>query len=175
MTMSLINAVTVGAGTASSISFNSIPQTYTDLMLICSVRVGTSTGSAWADAGLAFNGSSSGYSGRMFYGQGASTATVGEGTSSYVVVRVQSNDGTANIFSNTQIHIPNYTAAVAKSVSYDSVTENNATNSIQTISASLWDNTAAITSLTLSTSFFVQYSTISLYGIQKGSGGATVS
>jgi hypothetical protein len=175
MTMALISTITVGAGGAAAFTFSNIPQSFTDLLLVASVRIGTTTGNTWGDAGLTFNGVATGYSGMMLYGTGSGAGSVIEGTSSYIVVRVQSNDGSANVFSNTSLHIPNYTSANSKSISYDSVTENNATSSIQTISTGLWNNTAAITSLTLSTTTFVQNSTVSLYGILKGSGGATVS
>lgn len=173
MTMKLIETVSVGASGASTINFASISQSYTDLMILASVRVGTTTGSTWADTGLTFNGSGTGYSGRILYGQGSAAASIVEGGDTFIDVRVQSNDGTSNVFSNTSIYIPNYTAAIPKSVSYETVTENNATSSLQSISAGYWNNTAAITSLSFNTSIFVQNSTISLYGILKGSEGAS--
>lgn len=174
-TKQLISTVTVGSGGASAVSFLNIPQTFTDLVLVVSARIGTTTGSVWGDTALQFNSSSSGYSGRYLYGASGSGVGSGtEGTSAYNIVRIQSNDGTANVFSSTVITIPNYTGSSAKVVSYDSVSENNGTSSIQTIAAELWNNSAAITALGMSTSTFVQYSTFSLYGITKGSGGATV-
>jgi hypothetical protein len=176
MTMKLIQTINVGSGGVSSVSFTSIPQTFTDLLLVVSARISTTTGSVWGDSALQFNGSSSGYSGRYLYGATGSGVGVGtEGTSAYNIVRIQSNDGTANTFSNTNINILNYASSAPKLVSYDSVSENNGTSSIQTIAAELWSDTAAITSLGMSTSNFAQYSSFSLYGITKGSGGATVS
>ncbi len=74
-----------------------------------------------------------------------------------------------NTFANGEIYIPNYTASVNKSVSIDSVTENNATSAIAALDAGLWANTAAITSINLNgnNGNFVQYSTAYLYGIVK--------
>ena len=58
MTYTLISTVTVGAGGAASIDFNSIPGTYTDLLLVVSVR---STRPAATNDGLfmSINGSGS--------------------------------------------------------------------------------------------------------------------
>ena len=60
-------------------------------------------------------------------------------------------------------------------MSVDAVGENNATQAFQIISAGLWANTAAITSIQLipqsGGGTFVADSTVSLYGITKGSDG----
>ncbi len=173
--MQLIGTFTAGSGGVAGFTFSNIPQNFTDLLLIASVRIGTTTGSTWGDAAIFFNDIQTGYSGKFLYGQGSSAASTTEAGSSYVVVRCQSNDGTANVFSNTTVHIPNYSSSLIKTISYDTVTENNATSSLQSIHSSRWNNTAAITSLSFTTSTFVQNSTVSLYGITKGSGGATVA
>jgi len=56
-----------------------------------------------------------------------------------------------------------------KSISADAVEENNGTTAFAGLSAALWSNTAAITSITLTpqTGSYVQYSTATLYGISK--------
>jgi hypothetical protein len=56
ITYTLISSVTVGAGGAASMSFTSIPSTYTDLVVFCSGRAANS----FTSAGLLlkFNGSS---------------------------------------------------------------------------------------------------------------------
>ena len=86
-------------------------------------------------------------------------------------------NATSNTFGNTSVYIPNYAGSTNKSVSSDAVTENNATTASQQILASIWNNTSAITSIFVSDtgSNLVQNSTASLYGILRGSGGATVS
>jgi len=73
------------------------------------------------------------------------------------------------------IYIPNYTSSNAKSASIDGVSENNATASYQTIDAFLWNDTSAITSITLTLSGgnFAQYSSASLYGVTAGNDGIT--
>lgn len=172
--MDLIQTITVGSGGSSSITFSNIPQTHTDLMVLVGVRI-DSTAGTWIDAALQFNGSGSGYSGRFMYGQGSSVGAGVEGTATYIPVRLQSNSTTANTFGNTSIYIPNYASSNPKVTSYESIVENAVTISMQMIQVGLWNNTAAITSLTLSTSSFMQYSSASLYGVLKGTGGATSS
>jgi hypothetical protein len=92
---------------------------------------------------------------------------------------IPGTDTTSNTFSSTQVYIPNYAGSTNKSVSIDHVTENNATNAyFSGIVAGLWSNTAAITSVKIldqDGGSLVAGSTASIYGILKGSGGATVS
>jgi hypothetical protein len=174
MTMTLISTITVGSGGASSIDFNSIPGTYTDLQVLVSARFGNSQVATvtW----IQFNGSTSNQSSRMLNGNGS-------GASSYTDTKIfgQSNgaNATANTFGNTSFYIPNYAGSTNKAMSIDGVAENNASNAFQELVAGLWSNTSAITSITLKeyngTGTFAQDSTASLYGITKGSGGATVS
>jgi hypothetical protein len=76
---------------------------------------------------------------------------------------------TANTFGNTDIYIPNYAGSANKSVSVDTVEENNGTTARALLGAILWSNTAAITALGLTpvSGSFVQYSTATLYGIKN--------
>ena len=170
--MKLIATATVGSGGAGDITFNSIPQTFTDLLLLFSLRA---TGASYeATFPLYFNGTGTGYTFRTLSGDGASASS--SSGSSAQGVKLVAATATANTFSNGQVYIPNYTAAVNKSYSFDHITENNATNAVQQIAAALWANTAAITSVSIQGTSFVENSTASLYGITKGSDGiVTVS
>jgi hypothetical protein len=156
-----IASVTVGSGGASTIAFSSIPQGYTDLKLIYSTRDGDTGGSA---VYVTFNGLSTNRSMIILQGTGSATSS---GTDTVIYGRGTSGDRTANTFSNGEIYIPNYTSSNYKSVSIDSVEENNATAARTAFTAGLWSSTAAITSITLtpSVSPFAQYSTATLYGI----------
>ena len=159
------STVTVGAGGASSIDFTSIPQTYTDLLLVTSTRVQTL---AYEGEGLVirFNGATTNYTQKQLYGNG-STAASYSGTKIYAG-RSTSNSATANTFSNNQCYIPNYSGATNKSLSTDGVNENNATAAGTDLEAGLWSSTAAITSISLlpdAASTILQYSTATLYGI----------
>jgi hypothetical protein len=159
-TYTLIASSTVGSGGASSIDFTSIPSTYTDLLLKCSFRI-TSGGFNYAT--LTFNGSSSGYTARYVEGNGSAASS---GTATNAVVLYNSSTSTTSTFASTDLYIPNYAGSNYKSVSVDTVTENNATSSYADLFAVLWSNSAAINQVTL-TAGLVQYSTAYLYGIKN--------
>jgi hypothetical protein len=160
-----IATVTVGAGGAANIDFTSIPSTYTDLLLACSLRSTTTD----QDPKMEFNGVTTGYSRRTINGSG--TVAASSSASDAWIGTIDSTSNTASTFANTQIYIPNYTSANYKSYSIDAVMENNATQAFQTFNGSLWSNTAAITSIKFSalsgSLTFAQYSTATLYGILK--------
>lgn len=164
-TFDLIQTVTVGSGGAASIAFTSIPQTYTDLKLIWSTR---STFAATSAAMyMSFNGLTTNFAFRRLRGTGAAVDSYSEASSTLYGTATGAN-ATSNVFSNGEIYIPNYAGSTNKSFSVDSVSENNATDSIQVLYAGLWSNTAAITSISFTTdSNFAQYSSASLYGIKN--------
>lgn len=160
-----IQTVTVGAGGASTIDFTSIPQTYTDLLLVVSAR-GTSN---FAGSGYFMyvrpNGSSTNLSGRYLVGTG--TSAVSGTIAPYIYM--SPSDVTASVFGNGQMYFPNYRSSNFKSTSAESVYENNASGAYQDLSAGLWSDTSAITSLTIvpGGGNFAQYSTATLYGIKS--------
>lgn len=159
----LIATTTVGSGGASTIDFTSIPQTYTDLMLVVSARQATGTN---AVGDLTFNGLTTNLSERYLTGDGAS-ATSATGTKINPVLSYSTD--TASTFGNATIYIANYTGSTNKSVSIDSVSENNATSAFQRLVAGLWSSSAAITQVTLTSPSgnWAQYSSASLYGIKN--------
>jgi hypothetical protein len=172
--MKLIESKTLGTA-AASIEFTSIPQTFTDLVVMTSLR-------SVADEGLAlisFNGSTSNFSERFLRGNGSTvdSAFFDSGGFARIFGTSGQSSQTSNTFSNGSLYIPNYTGSTNKSVSSDSVNENNATGALQTLVALLWSNSAAITSLAITSNSgdLAIGSTISLYGILKGSGGVVVS
>ena len=163
-TYTLLETITVGAAGASSVTFNSIPQTgYTDLVVKMSVR--DNTGNIGNFLNISLNGNTTGFTGRYLNGNG-SAAGSGSGFPR-LVVEYSGASSTANTFGNAEMYFPNYTSANYKSYSGDSVSENNATTAYADMSAGLWSNTAAITSITFTpnTGQLVQYSTFSLYGV----------
>ena len=168
----LLEKITVGAAGASSVTFSGIPQTgYTDLVLVSSARNDSSN--VAGEQRIEFNGSSSNLSVRALYG----TGNAGSGSYSSTVIPAYNNGGTslANTFGSETYYIPNYTSSNFKSVSSESVFENNAAQASQYLVAGLWSSTSAITSITLTTSNnssgaaanFVQGSTFYLYGVAK--------
>lgn len=174
-TLVKIQTVTVGSGGASSIDFTSIPQTYTDLVIVHSLRFNTSN----INLKIEYNGSTSSYTRRQLVGDGSAASSY-SGSDGFIGY-VNASTYTANAFASGSIYIPNYTSSNYKSASGDTVSENNATTGIQSMTAHLWSNTAAITSIKLSdlsgAASFVQYSTATLYGVTatpnttKASGG----
>lgn len=168
MTMTLISTVTVGTTAPSYISFASIPQTYTDLLFVVSARYTVDQ----VDGILGINGSGANGSFRRLIGSGSGASS---SSGSTMNLFINPSSATANTFGNTSIYITNYTAATNKAISVDSLNENNATAAYAGIFADLWSNTAAITSVDIGGYALAQYSTASLYGILKGSGGASVS
>ena len=174
--MKLIESKTLGAD-AASIEFTSIPDSFTDLVALCSLRT-TRTAAAFDNARIQINGTTTGYSERNLFGSGsAASSGSGSGTSFNLLTYAATNGGTSNTFGNSMVYFPNYTGSTNKSVSSDSVGENNATQSAQNIGAGLWSNSAAITSITFLggvnefTADLVAGSTISLYGVLKGTDG----
>ena len=171
-TFELISSTVVGAGGAADITFSSIPSTYTDLIVKLSTRQdGSAIGYQF---GIRFNGSTSGYSRRLTYGDGLAANTAGASSETFArVAFTQSSTYTANTFNNVEIYIPNYAGSSNKSFSTDGVSEGNATQIYSTgLYTGLWSNTAAITSLTISEysgsgTNFVQYTTAYLYGVKN--------
>lgn len=166
----LIQTITVGSGGASTIEFTSIPQDGTDLLLVMSLK-GPTDSSAYTGRFTFNNDTSSSYVTRNLRGNGSSTSSQTE--SYYYGVQYSP---ASSIFMSHQIYVPNYAGSTNKSFSSDGVSENNATTSWQTITAGIWPQTSAITSIQIiGVGSFEQYSTASLYKFTKGSGGATVS
>lgn len=165
-----IASTTVGAGGAASVTFSSIPSTYTDLVVKMSTR-STSTGNVAVNTYIKFNGTSTGYSERLLYGNGTAAASASQSTTQFNWAgQMPAVSATANTFSNAEVYIPNYTSANYKSISADSVTENNATSASIYVDAGLWSNTPAITSIAFTEQYganFAQYSTFTLYGISN--------
>ena len=165
-TMTLIASNTVGLGGAPSVTFLSIPATYTDLVVKVSARNAT----GYDHLQMAFNGSTSTYTLRSLRGSGSTAASfIGSdyGVTSAIETGYSSND--ASTFTNAEIYIPNYTSSNAKSVSVDAVQEANSSTAYMVLNAGLWSGTSAITSIVFTGQgySFAQYSTFSLYGINN--------
>lgn len=163
MAMTLVETITLASAT-STITFSNIPQTGKDIMVLTSLRdANTSSGN---DVLFSVNGVTTGYVVRTLYGTGSGIGRANAGSSGYMATfSSQSNNLTANTFSNIQFYLSNYAGSRKKSVSIDAVTENNATAAYMTINAGLLNATAAITSLSISMGGpnFLQHSSASLY------------
>lgn len=171
--MELITSVTVGSGGAASVTLpatGTIPQTYTDLKVVYSVRSTSSTSNV---IDISFNGNTSNFTNRYLLGTGTGTAS-GTNFARFSGLQNSSVD-TSNTFANGEIYIPNYTGSNFKSYSGDAVQEiNSSTGNNLALVAGLWSNTAAITTITLSgyDGNLVEGSTFYLYGISNVTSGS---
>ena len=164
----LIESVTItSAGGAASVSFNSIPQTYTDLVLMVSAR--SSYGGVGDDIYIDFNGTTTSRTGRFFYGNGSGTA--GTTTPARRLGTNTADSSTANVFGSINAHIFNYTGSTNKIFISNSVSENNATTAYQDLHFGLWSSASPITSIQVSVGagggVLKQNSTFTLYGIKN--------
>jgi hypothetical protein len=158
------------------IQFNSIPQDFTDLYVSISGR-SDRTSDARDELFVQFNGdTASSYTSRTFRGSGSEAGSIATTTNGITRINLPSATTTSNTFGNGSIYILNYNSNVAKSISIVSVMENNATFSFQEIVAGLWNNTSPITRMAVfpEVGNFTAGSTISLYGVMRGSDGVTL-
>lgn len=168
------NTVTVGSGGATSISFDLTGVTgYTDLYLKWSLRSNRS--SVTDPLRISFNNLSSSFTNKYLSGNSSSAIS---GSSAQYLGEADGNNATASTFANGELYIPNYAGSNYKSASSDNVSETNsggAGDAVATVTATLWSNTSAITSikLTLDNGSFMQNSTATLYGITAYTGDST--
>jgi hypothetical protein len=178
--MQPIYTATVGAGGLGSVTFNNIPQGFTDLKLVVSSKDGR-VSNVWDNILVTFNGSNTGYSSIITYAidaaqasntslvyAGAFSASIGFGLYGSTALNE------AATFSNAELTIPNYSGGAYKHVIGESVIPNNSTTLFMlSFNAGMWKNTAPITSITLApgTGSFAQYSTFTLYGTSSAYAG----
>jgi hypothetical protein len=157
----VISTQTLGSA-VETVTFSSIPQTYTDLVVVINAF-----SSATSDLYLTFNGDAgTNYSRTVLWGTGASAGTVRSSSANFIALtyygRIWNNQGTS-------VH----TASI---MNYSNTTTNKkvlarASSQQEGVEATvgLWSSTAAITSITfdlVSTRTFSVGSTLTLYGIK---------
>jgi hypothetical protein len=138
---------------AASVTFSSIPATYTDLVLRASIR-GTAA-STFAGAYISINNDSSAlYSLTRLRGSGAAASSAGlsndfPGFDTQGFAWPAAN-ATANTFGSLELYIPNYANSTNnKCMSINYVSETNATTAYIYSVAFLYSATTAITSIQL--------------------------
>lgn len=157
----------------ASITFSSIPSTYTDLLLTISAR-SSDTSTLYSGLLMQINALTAGntYTELMGYTTGVLSTRDQFGASKMFIGFYSSDLTTSNTFGSGEIYMPNYAGSTNKSFSVTSVSERNAASadsSYQTISAGLLSNTAAISSLTINFSGYniLSGSRFDLYGIKN--------
>jgi hypothetical protein len=165
-TYSKLAESTVGATAVASIDFTNIPQNYTDLVLKLSLR----SDRAADEAGLGFriNGHTASYTYKILAGNGVSASSINTPYEQTWSGRIQGANAGSNIFSSTDVYLPDYTSSIAKSYAVDSVTEKNDSTGYITMGSILQPNAQAVSSIYLSAlgANLVQYSTATLYGVK---------
>jgi hypothetical protein len=157
--------------TAASVTFSAIPATYTDLEIRISSRSNNSAVSQ--NVNMTLNGlGTSVYSYTLLSGNGSAASSArASSTTDTNPTDNPAATATASTFSNAVIYIPSYTASQNKPMSSFGVRENNTTAAGILTSAMLFSSTAAITSITISSSggstSFVADSSFYLYGISN--------
>ena len=166
-----IATVTVGAGGSSSVTFSSIPSTYTHLQ-IRGFSKSNRSGVGQENIYYSFNSDTgANYTQHGVQGNGATTSAYGgSNNSGNNVIWSYTCNNDANIFGVQITDILDYANTnkykVIRSLSgYDT---NNATSGYVLLSSSLWQNTTAISTINLTPAggTFLQYSTFALYGIK---------
>ena len=156
----VISTQTLGSAVAS-VTFSSISQTYTDLVLICFANY--ATGATVGSIQLQFNGdTASNYSWIYMSGTGSS-ATSGVGNNASVAVGGSGGSSSGGYFGTGITEIYNY----SNTTTYKSVlTRADADNGAQAW-CSMWRNTNAISSILIYGPYsFASNSTFTLYGIK---------
>jgi hypothetical protein len=158
------------ASSAASVTFSSIPATYTDLVLKCSMRVSAGFTSGWS---IQLNSTSNVYSNTILYGTGSAASSYYNSGIAYFSesLWVIGASGTSNTFSNGEIYIPNYTSSVAKQISTFSASENNSTSANIGSTANLYNTTSAVSTIKIydpiNSRDLVSGSSFYLYGISN--------
>lgn len=158
------------SSSAASVTFSSIPATYTDLVVRTSTRTDR-TGVAVSDLRIQLNGSSSTvYSIRNLLG-GYGSASSGSNTSqSYWQSDYSPTaDAASNSFGSSEIYIPKYLTSTKKPSTSFGTSENTSSNSYLSAHANLADITSAVSSITITAAIFnfVSGSSFYLYGIKN--------
>jgi hypothetical protein len=169
-TYTLISSNTLSSS-AASVTFSSIPSTYTDLVLKVSARNTEAVTINQLNVAFDSNSGNTAHSRTQLSGDGSAAASSRQSNNSIITVVdvINSANSTANTFSSYDIYIPSYTASQNKPVSLDTTTEQNATLSYRIITAGLWRNTSAVSTIILSGGggSFASGSSFYLYGIKN--------
>jgi|688.fasta_scaffold356192_2 hypothetical protein len=173
-TFDSIQTVTVGSGGSASISFTSIPSTYSHLQIRGIAR--TNRTAYFLDYGkLTFNSdSSSVYTTHHLQGDGASAAAYGEANAAFTNILRFAADGSptpSDTFGTFIVDILDYkNTNKNKTIRNLGGCDTNGAGELGLYSG-VWRNTAAISTITIAPgggTLFKQYTQFSLYGI-KGS------
>lgn len=166
-----IGSVTVGVAGAATIAFSGIPGTYSSLKLVGSTR--TDEVLAFSNVLMLFNGDGGhNYAWQETYAQKlTSYQNWAEGFAGIRVALTTGAGAPANTFGGFEVTIPNYASSHNYTAAFTESTGRHAANFDYIYnSGGVWLDTSAVTSVTLYVETggtnFVQYSTVTLYGLK---------
>lgn len=158
-------ATTTLTSASSSVTFGSIPQTYTDLILVNYFATTTIN----EDAYVQFNSdTASNYSRTHVRGNGSSANSGRASSQTYCLIDLDSSGSTLNTGLQTVTHFMNYSNATTFKTLISRSGTLGGSYTGTTLLSGLWRSTAAITSILVgcTTNTFVSGSTFTLYGIK---------
>lgn len=162
-TYTLISSNTLSSS-AASVTFSSIPSTYTDLVLRMSVR--HSEPAANGTIYIRPWGSSLRSITRLNDISG--TVSSDRASSSDLDNALNGSTATSNTFSSIEVYLPNYALAAPKPFSVVAAAENNSTTASIVLGAVLDRGSTAVTSIDIATGYtFVSGSSFYLYGLRS--------
>jgi hypothetical protein len=159
-----IATTTLGTA-AGTITFSSIPATYTDLRVVCVYT----TANFGIYTTLRFNSDSGGnYSDTYIIGDGSSATSARDGSATFIGFGAYPNGISSGQFNFVSADIFSYAGSTNKTSLLTSSLDKNGSGDVQRM-VGLWRNTAAITSLTIATNGGTMSagSTATLYGIKN--------
>lgn len=163
-----IQTVTVGAGGSASITFSSIPSTYSHLQIRVNARcAGAFTGTTAVRATYNSDTTLTNYWTHYVRGNGAAAAAASNNGPNYTFM-IGDNNNTANAFSGAVVDILDY-ANTSKNTTTRALSggDFNGSGEIYLSSVS-WNNTAAVNNIVITAydGNMMQYSSFALYGIK---------
>jgi len=175
MSITKIATVTIPSGGAASVDLTDIPQTFTDLLIVASLRNGSAIGATGGRAfRIMFNGYLTARTTKWLNGNGSSASSASDD-----YFWATASDSTASTFGSTSIYIPRYSVTGVKSYLIDSVGENNASLAEMSLSAHRSGRTEVVSFISIAPTLvgnIAADSTITVYGITNGTyNGVTVS
>lgn len=166
-----IATVTIGSGGATTITFSSIPSTYKHLQIRAIGRFDNAA-NINRSGSIRFNGDTgSNYYTHILAGDGTSVYADASANTFMFPYSMPDDSTTANVFGVAIFDILDY-ANTSKNTTVRSLsgTDTNSSVGIVRLNSGLWNNTAAVNSISFSSNNFTigykQYSHFALYGIK---------
>lgn len=161
-----IQTYTMANSTTNAVVFSSIPQTYTDLLLVAYNRDTTAAVTPVFFQTINNDGSSL-YSYLQLTGDGSASSGRVTATAPWGVTLQTGASATAGVFATTQIHYPSYSNTTTNKMFLAQSAADSNNVGVFRLSAGLYRSTNAISTITVQAAqFFAQSSMFTLYGIK---------